>query len=1070
MIQARMPSFLSLFATLSAILLLGAALPVQATISGAACPAQIDANDCVANDLQPSGTEVVNGPTACTEGETFSATVRFQFQNGGGANTRYNVGFFVGEGGESAIGGASCTFDSLQPIGSPPNPLGGPYAEVNGDQCGDIEKAEPTYKDIVIDDVLCEDKDGDGNVDFSYVLTWTNNGNQANCTDPLDPAQFDPRPPKCLSDLDYDLPIAVEYPPSIQVNKVATPMMLEEPGGEVRYTFTILNTSPSASDPVVITSIVDQVDGERPEDISDRTTCTLPLTLFPGQIAECSFTTSVSGVQGDVIRDTVTVTGADDEGEAVSDSDSAAVEIIAPGSPPPPGELRLIKFATPTLLDEPGGTVRYLVVAVNLSETGVTLTSLEDDLYGDLNGQGSCSVPQRIDRSKPVYICSFEETVNGPPGTIVTDLITAQAVDDLPIPSTLFAQDIAQVAISDVPSAIEVTKVAVPGSVPAPGETVTFNLQVQNTSVTDAVTITGLDDSQLGTPGGTCATGVTLQPGEFYRCAYTGLVKGNPGTYVTNIVTVLGEDDDGGTVLGLDAATVLVTGAGPAIDVLKYARTPFVPAAGGDAEYSVAIQNVSGNGEVITLTDLVDEVNGIVTPLNGVGTCDLTNVVLQPVPDPNSYYVCRFTQTLPAGIPGDTVVDTVTARGTDENGIFVEDSDDASVTYTDQALPEIPPLVVQKSAAPSEVPEPSGLVRFAFLVTNTADPATSTLELEIQSLVDDVYGDLFALGDCGALQGRVLAPGETVGCSFEEVVIGNVGDTHTNTVTATATDALNRVATAMDSATVTITDLPSSIRVVKLAAPTTVEEPGGLVTFDVFVFNTSRGDIVQLDSLVDSVHGDLLGNVQCPPPSALFPGRDPYICRFTAFVRGPAGYEERNTVTAIGTDDDGFQVQGSDQATVTVRDRLPTIELTKKASPRQVPASGGQVTFTLTIVNLLSKDSVTLNTLQDSVYGDLNGRGDCAMPQTLAAGASYTCSFEATVSGTVGENHLNVAWTVGERRDGSTVSAASLARVVIVGDVTAIGEYVDVPLFGKLGLALLALLLGWVGFVRLRGN
>ena len=298
---------LSIVATAS---LTCSAPPVHAGISGVACPAQIDANDCVANDLQPTGTEVVKGPTACTEGDRFSATVRFQFQSGGGANTRYNVGFYVGEGGESAIGGASCTFDSLQPIGSPPNPLGGPYAEVNGDQCGDIQKGEPTYKDIVIDDVLCEDRDGDGNVDFSYVLTWTNNGNQANCTDPLDPGQFDPSPPKCLSDLDFDLPIEVEYPPQIQVNKVATPMMLEEPGGEVRYTFTILNSSPSASDPVVITSIVDQIDGERAEDISDLTTCTLPLTLFPGQIAECSFTTSVSGSQGDVIRDTVTVSGA----------------------------------------------------------------------------------------------------------------------------------------------------------------------------------------------------------------------------------------------------------------------------------------------------------------------------------------------------------------------------------------------------------------------------------------------------------------------------------------------------------------------------------------------------------------------------------------------------------------------------------------------------------------------------------------------------------------------------------------------------------------------------------------
>ena len=44
-------------------------------------------------------------------------------------------------------------------------------------------------------------------------------------------------------------------------------------------------------------------------------------------------------------------------------------------------------------------------------------------------------------------------------------------------------------------------------------------------------------------------------------------------------------------------------------------------------------------------------------------------------------------------------------RGADQAGVPVEDSDDAIVTYTDDALPEIPPLVIQKSAAPSEVPD-----------------------------------------------------------------------------------------------------------------------------------------------------------------------------------------------------------------------------------------------------------------------------------------------------------------------------------------------------------------------------
>ena len=78
---------------------------LAASITGAACPAQIDSSDCVANDLQPTGVEIISGPAACTEDEIFAATVRVHFQNGGGANARYNVGFFVGENGADAIGG-----------------------------------------------------------------------------------------------------------------------------------------------------------------------------------------------------------------------------------------------------------------------------------------------------------------------------------------------------------------------------------------------------------------------------------------------------------------------------------------------------------------------------------------------------------------------------------------------------------------------------------------------------------------------------------------------------------------------------------------------------------------------------------------------------------------------------------------------------------------------------------------------------------------------------------------------------------------------------------------------------
>jgi len=1013
------------------------ATTTHASVPAQVCPGNIDSNDCVANDLQPTGAEVVNGPEACTAGELFPATVRVHFEDGGGANTRYNVGFYVGEAGESAIGGNSCTFDSLQPISNTPNPLGGPYAEVNGDQCGDIEKSAPTYKDIQLDQIECKDANGDGNVDISYVLTWVNNSNKANCTDPLDPAEFEPNPPKCLSDLDFDLPISVEDPPSIDVAKGASPATLEEPGGVVRFPITIINTSPSASDPVIITQILDEVEGVV-TDITQLTDCIVPFTLAPSQSKTCYYTDNVQGVAGDTITDTVTVFAQDDEGENTDDSDSTTVTIIPTGQPPLPGDLRLIKFASPSQVDEPGGTVQYDVLVANLSPTAVELTSLVDDLYGDLNGKGSCSVPQILKGTNSLYFCAFEEQVSGNPGDVITDTITAAGFDNLPIQTAIFAEDSASVSIANVPSEIEIEKLANPETVPEPGGSVTFTLHIQNTSVTDTVTVNALLDSQLGIPKGSCTTGFDLSPGEVYDCSYTGLVQGNAGEFVTNRILVTGTDDDGRLVFDNDAATVTITGQVPDIEVRKLAIPPFVGTAGGTVNYVVAIQNTSTSNDPVTIVDLVDEVDGVISSLDQVGTCDLTNLVLQPAPADDSYYICSFPQDLPPGVAGDTVVDIVTASGLDDEGFKATASDSATVTYVEIALPDAIMEVV-KIASPFEIAEPEGDVTFTVFVANASDPDNPNLTLTLNALDDDIYGNLFDKGDCNLLDGVTLVPEEVRSCSFTQTVTGQGGDVEIDTITATASDVIGRAVQASDSASVTILDLPSSIKVIKTALPTTVDEPGGDIRFGILVFNTSVADSVQLVSLVDNVHGDLIAEGLCPPPGTLAPGSDPYSCLFTAFVSGPPGYQELNTVTAFGADEDGDPVEDSAQATVTILDVPPSITASKSANPDIVPTQGDTVTFTFTTTNTSQIDSVTLDSLEDSVFGNLVGQGDCNAPQTLVPGEVYSCSIEAFISGNDGDTHSNEFLVKGTSDDGEPVAATAQAIVTIPPQPPAIG-------------------------------
>ena len=115
---------------------------------------------------------------------------------------------------------------------------------------------------------------------------------------------------------------------------------------------------------------------------------------------------------------------------------------------------------------------------------------------------------------------------------------------------------------------------------------------------------------------------------------------------------------------------------------------------------------------------------------------------------------------------------------------------------------------------------------------------------------------------------------------------------------------------------------------------------------------------------------------------------------------GGAGFSETDTVTASGADDDGNPVSDSDSATVEVRDVPSSITMVKTANPTALDEPGGNVTYTFLVTNISTVDTVTINSLTDTVYDDLDGQGDCALPQTIAAGMSYSCAFTAFVDAT----------------------------------------------------------------------
>jgi uncharacterized repeat protein (TIGR01451 family) len=464
--------------------------------------------------------------------------------------------------------------------------------------------------------------------------------------------------------------------------------------------------------------------------------------------------------------------------------------------------------------------------------------------------------------------------------------------------------------------------------------------------------------------------------------------KDNVAADFTNSIEVSG-DYLSSSYTDTDTADVDVR---PAISVVKSASPTSVVEPSGSVTFDVSVANDSA--ESVTLTSLIDDVHG---DLNGLGDCSVPQTLTA-----GSSYSCSFTATV-SGNAGDSETDTITATVADDEDNSVQESDDATVTVDDREPTDLD-IVVSKNASPTSVVEPSGLVTFDVTVTNTGPE-----DLTLTSLIDDVHGDLNGLGDCSVPQ--TLTAGSSYSCSFTATVSGNAGDSETDTITATVADDEDNEASDSDSATVDITGYTPSegdITVVKNATPDSVVEPSGPVTFDVTVTNTGPEDLT-LTSLIDDVHGDLNGQGDCSVPQTLAAGGGSFSCSFTATISGNAGDSETDTITATVADDEDNEASDSDSATVDITGYTPNegdITVVKNATPDSVVEPSGLVTFDVTVTNTGPED-LTLTSLIDDVHGNLNGQGNCSVPQTLTAGSSYSCSFTATVSGNAGDSETD---------------------------------------------------------------
>ena len=333
-------------------------------------------------------------------------------------------------------------------------------------------------------------------------------------------------------------------------------------------------------------------------------------------------------------------------------------------------DISVTKSVDPASVSELGGNATFTVVVNNVNAEAVTLSSLSDNVFGNLNGKGTCATGGSI-AGGGSYTCSFTETLTGQPAIPHVDTVTATASDNDGNSDTASAT--ASVTFIDNPPNIEVTKTPSPTSVSELGGPVTFTVTVMNVHL-ETVLLTTLVDNVFGNLNGkgTCATGGNIAGGATYTCSFTETLSGEPSMPHIDTVTATATDDDGGSDTATASASVGFINVLPQITVVKTANPTTLPISGGYVDYLIRVTN-SGQ-ETVTITSLVDP------KLTLPETC--TAAVVGQTLAPGSFVDCVIAQQWVIPDVGGNFTNTATAIGCDNDGSCDTETGTATVVFT----------------------------------------------------------------------------------------------------------------------------------------------------------------------------------------------------------------------------------------------------------------------------------------------------------------------------------------------------------------------------------------------------
>ena len=566
----------------------------------------------------------------------------------------------------------------------------------------------------------------------------------------------------------------------------------------------------------------------------------------------------------------------------------------------------------------------------------------------------------------------------------------------------------------DIPS-IRVQKTAEP-LVISPGEDVDYTINIENDGPV-LVVLDSLVDDKFGDLNGvgSCSVPQEIAPGQIYTCAFNEFPPGTaPGRH-ENVVTGSGI---GGSLPVSDTGSAIVEFVAPDKGAIGYLVWNDLNADGINQENETGIAGVTVNlyeeripAPIATTTTDKAGRYAFLKLNGGIYTVE----VVESGPSNPLGNLVRTTPSNP--------IDVVLAPG----DVFIF----ANFGYVAAEIR------VEKTADPVQVFAPGDLVDYTIEVVNSG-----VVDVELTDLADDKFGNLFTEGLC--LQPAFpLAPGDVYSCIFTKQINGNPGDKHTNTVQAIAQDTVQGYP-VFDANDTTVA----------------IEDPG----------NASIGNLVWFDENANGV------------PDEGETGLD-YVTLELSFDSDNNGSYE----TIIGTDitknsgEYGFLGLGSGNYRLTVTDTngilagkyltnppdplditlapgqffgdadfgyatiaVPAIRVVKIPSEYVVLSPSAEITYSITVLNV-GDTPVTIDTLIDSRFGDLNGKGTCSTSQPIQVfqRAAFTCEFTETIFGEPKQFHRNTVTATASDAKGNIAHDSGPAAVLFLApDSAAIGDQV----------------------------